>query len=29
MPDDGKLHFSNAFSQTANMVVKLQEHPKM
>jgi len=29
MPDAGKLHYSNSFSQTSNTVLKLQEHPKM
>ena len=29
MPEAGKLHYSNVFSQTANTVSKLQEHPKM
>lgn len=29
MPDANKVHFQNAFSQSANIVIKLQETPKM
>jgi hypothetical protein len=29
MPDGNKIHFANAFSQTANNVVKMQENPKV
>lgn len=29
MPDEQKIHFQNAFSQAANIVVKMQESPKM
>jgi hypothetical protein len=29
MPDANKIHFQNAFSQTANTIVKMQESPKI
>jgi hypothetical protein len=29
MPEVNKVHFANAFSQTANMVVRLQENPRV
>lgn len=28
IPDTAKIHFANTFSQSANTIIKLQEHPK-